>query len=121
MEGLSLAVVACHRTRWYLASTAFPDVGQLSLVFPILDVVLFEMRMDIICVNNFSVYLRDKGASVTSRVISREMLIYHVLLEIKSLQEYVGCDLVARIEMAVLNQLMGTTRRARTSDVRGME
>jgi hypothetical protein len=51
----------------------------------------------------------DKGASVTRRVISPEMLTYHALLETKSLHEHMSCDRVARIEMALLNQLMETT------------
>jgi hypothetical protein len=81
-------------------------------VLPIIDVVLFEMRKAITCVNNFSPYLRDKGTSATCRVISPEMLTYHALLDPESLQEYVGGGRMARIEMGLLNQLMGTTRRA---------
>jgi hypothetical protein len=54
----------------------------------------------------------DNDASVTCRVIIPEMLTYHALLETKSLQKYVGCDPVARIETDLLNQLMGTTGRA---------
>jgi hypothetical protein len=81
------------------------DFWQLSLAFRILDVVLFEKRMGITCINNFSVYVRDKCASV----LSPEMLAYHKSLERKSLHEHVRCGLMTRIEMHLLNHLMGTT------------
>jgi hypothetical protein len=60
-----------------------------------------------------------KGASVRCRAISPETLTYHALLEAKSLHEYVGYNLVARIEMAVLNQLMGTTGLAQNIEYSG--
>jgi hypothetical protein len=77
-----------------------------------IGVVLFEMRMGITCIDSFSLYLRNKDASVTSRAISPERFAYHALLETKSLQECVGGDRMVIIEMTVLNQFMETTGRA---------
>jgi hypothetical protein len=62
------------RVRRHLANIPFPNGWQLSLVFPVLDVSLFEMQMSIICINRFSVLLQDRRASVTLRTVGPEML-----------------------------------------------
>jgi hypothetical protein len=43
VKGLGLSIVACHKIRWHPMYIPFPNGWQLSLVFPLLDILLFKM------------------------------------------------------------------------------
>jgi hypothetical protein len=43
MEGFGSSVAVSHRTDWYLARVGFPNVWELFLAYPFLNVLLFRM------------------------------------------------------------------------------
>jgi hypothetical protein len=71
------------------------------------------MQMNVTCINYFSVCLRDRDGKFTSAVLIQQIPGYHGLRGTKWMLEYVNCDALARIEMTLLNKLLGTTGRAR--------
>jgi hypothetical protein len=50
----------------------------IVLVIPILDVLVFGTWMNITCISCLSICLHDTDSSVTLRVLSPEMVLYHV-------------------------------------------
>jgi hypothetical protein len=69
--------------------------------------------MRIICIDSFSVYLRDRDGSIASRILDPQILVYDAFPGTKCFPEYVNCDVWARIGRILLNKFMGTTGRAR--------
>jgi hypothetical protein len=77
--------------------------------------------MSIICINSFSVCLRDRDGGVTSCILGAQLLAYDALPGTKCLPEDVNCDVLARIGRILLNELMEMTGRAQKVECWGNE
>jgi hypothetical protein len=97
--------------RWHSARVNLPNIGQLFVVFPFLDVILFGMSRKIAYSRCFDISLQDRDGSVTSHVCASEMRAYYALRGGKCLFKSVNCDVLARMGTTLLNELMGTTGR----------
>jgi hypothetical protein len=84
-------------------------IWHLFFVLPILDFLLFGMWMALPA-SSLSALVSGTG-TIKSRVVSPQMLTYHVLPKTECLPEYATCGVLSRIRTGVLNKLMGTTGR----------
>jgi hypothetical protein len=79
------------------------------------------MSRNITYIGPFDVSLQDRDGCVTLHVCTSEMREFHALPERKGLLESVNCDVLARMETTLLNELMGMTGRGAEGQMFGEE
>jgi hypothetical protein len=94
--------------QWHPACVTFPNCWQLSLVFPILDAVVFLNADEYYLHPLFQHLFPGQRWRCYIARLGLEMLGLHAFRGTKWVFEYAGCDGLVRIGTTVLNKVMET-------------